>query len=836
MRLSAQDLKNLRPSEKEAVSRILSGESLWAPQNKPQWQAYLSRADCLFLGGASGGGKTQLLLGLSLTAHQESIIFRREYKQLVGSTGIVAESAKILQETDAKYNAHEMTWRNVPPKGINLDFGAVKYEVDVNKYRGRPHDFIGFDELTEFCLVPETEVLTESGWKLIADVDIGEKVFSISVEDKKTSYKRVMNTFEFPYEGELIEVDVSSVHYKATAHHKILLERQNRSEYRLTKIQDFPAFAYHPIYGEWEGNEIDFVEIPEVYGRGLGSNQNRADGIPGDDYVEFMGWYLAEGWAYEPSAQVSVSQIDPPKSLEDLMLRFPYKATKIDYDNGNNRHAGYKIFSRQLYEFIGPLGNVYTKRVPKKILNTNKHQLQLFLDAFCAGDGHYTKSGSIQIGLANEGLIDDLQEIATKLGYRTVKSSHKVTCNGKEYDAWWLHIYTPYMRGTDIFAPEKKRAEVRKRNRKKIPYRGNVHCIEVEHNHTFLARYGGKVFWSGNSRYQFEFLQAWARTIDDSQRVRVVATGNPPTTPQGKWVIDYWRPWLDSTYKNPAKPGELRYFVNLRGRDTEVDGPEEIEGLIPQSRTFIPATVYDNPYYGEEYVAQLQALPEELRRAFLEGDFDVLSGDDDPFQLIKYDWVRMAQERWREMEKPDILTHVGVDVARGGKDYTVFAPRYNNYIDELLVYSGSSTKRGNDIGVLVVDLVGGRDPIINVDCIGVGGAAFDYIFDLDYTVAAINFSNTSNSYDQSGRFKMRNKRAEFYWKLREALDPDLGGQLALPADDSELLEELTSMYYTVKPSGISIESKDKIKERLGRSPDRADAVAYSMGERPIIFG
>jgi len=486
--LSAQNLKNLKPSEKEAVIRILNGESLWAPQNKPQWQAYLSKADCLFLGGASGGGKTQLLLGLSLTAHQESIIFRREYKQLVGSTGIVSESAKILQETDAKYNAHEMTWRNIPPKGTNLDFGAVKYEVDVNKYRGRPHDFIGFDELTEF------------------------------------------------------------------------------------------------------------------------------------------------------------------------------------------------------------------------------------------------------------------------------------------------------------------------------------------------------------SRYQFEFLQAWARTTDDSQRVRVVATGNPPTTPQGKWVIDYWRPWLDSTYKNPAKPGELRYFVNLGGRDTEVDGPEEIEGLIPQSRTFIPATVYDNPYYGEEYVAQLQALPEELRRAFLEGDFDILSGEDDPFQLIKYDWVRMAQERWKNMERPDVLTHVGVDVARGGKDNTVLAPRYSNYVDELLVYSGSVTKRGNDIGVLVVDLVGESDPIINVDCIGVGGAAFDYIFDLDYTVAAINFSNKSNAFDQSGRFKMRNKRAEFYWKLREALDPDLEGQLALPPNDSELLEELTSMYYTVKPSGIEIESKEKIKERLGRSPDRADGVAYSMGERPVIFG
>ena len=44
----------------------------WQPDpcNAPQVQAYTSPADLLLYGGAAGGGKTDLLLGLALTAHE----------------------------------------------------------------------------------------------------------------------------------------------------------------------------------------------------------------------------------------------------------------------------------------------------------------------------------------------------------------------------------------------------------------------------------------------------------------------------------------------------------------------------------------------------------------------------------------------------------------------------------------------------------------------------------------------------------------------------------------------------------------------------------------------
>ena len=70
--------------------------------------------------------------------------------------------------------------------------------------------------------------------------------------------------------------------------------------------------------------------------------------------------------------------------------------------------------------------------------------------------------------------------------------------------------------------------------------------------------------------------------------------GRQPAHGHGRRMGDSrWGPWLDEQHPNPALPGELRWFVRIDGKDTEVEGPEPFEWqgetLYPQSRTFIPA-------------------------------------------------------------------------------------------------------------------------------------------------------------------------------------------------------------------------------------------------------
>ncbi len=345
---------------------------------------------------------------------------------------------------------------------------------------------------------------------------------------------------------------------------------------------------------------------------------------------------------------------------------------------------------------------------------------------------------------------------------------------------------------------------------------------------------------------QYRFLNGWKRTADPNQRVRTVATGNPPTTAEGQWVIRYWAPWLSETHPNPAKPGELRWFAVIDGEDVEVDGPEPIahqgELIRPTSRTFIPARVEDNPaYMATGYDRQLMALPEPLRSQLRYGLFNV-AVDDDPWQVIPTAWVKAAQERWRPerptcvspdgLEVPAPISCLGVDVARGGKDQTVLVARIGNWFAPLQVYPGQATPNGPLVAAQVLAAIGDERPPVNVDVIGVGASVYDSLVAQGINVIGVNFAEGTRAHDRSGRLGFANVRAEAYWRLREALEPDKGDSIALPPDP-ELLADLCAPRWELRTTGIQVEAKEDVKARIGRSPDKGDAVVLAALTRVL---
>jgi hypothetical protein len=353
-----------------------------------------------------------------------------------------------------------------------------------------------------------------------------------------------------------------------------------------------------------------------------------------------------------------------------------------------------------------------------------------------------------------------------------------------------------------------------------------------------------------NREAQVRFIMGWLRTDDPSVKPQVLMTFNPPTTSEGRWVIEFFAPWLDKKHPNPAMPGELRWFTTIAGKDQEVPDarpfvvqggqrvyefdeaafkPEEV--IRPKSRTFIPARVTDNPHYMRTgYMDTLQALPEPLRSQMLYGDFNA-GVQDDPWQVIPTAWVEAAMARWKRPDKLAPMDSLGVDVARGGADETVIARRHEGYwFDEPIALPGKETPDGATVAGQV--LTAKRDDApIHIDVIGVGASPYDKLVELRQQVLGVNVSMSPTATDRSGMLRFFNLRSQLWWQLREALDPQNNTGIALP-DNKRLRADLCAPTWELQGKTIRVEGREDIVKRIGRSPDYGSAFVLALIDTP----
>lgn len=339
------------------------------------------------------------------------------------------------------------------------------------------------------------------------------------------------------------------------------------------------------------------------------------------------------------------------------------------------------------------------------------------------------------------------------------------------------------------------------------------------------------------SESQIRFVTAWNRTTKPGQKCRVVIPFNPPMKESGEWVVQFFGPWLDPQHPRPAKDGELRWFVMLQGVETEWPNGDLFtigeETFKPKSRTFFHASLRDNPIlYETGYQSQIDALPEPLRSQ-LRGSFEA-GKVANPWQVIPAEWAKAAQARWKANYKGPV-SFVGGDVSRGGDDQTAVAPLRGVHFDELSVYPGKSVLDGDAAAGLIIIALG-DGAIACVDVVGIGASAYDSLRRSKHPTIGVNFGEGAYLVGQRGeripitdrseKLTFANVRAAAYWMLREALDPTYGAVVELPPDP-KLLSDLCAPKWKLSGGRILVEPKEDIVKRLGRSPDRADAVVLA---------
>ncbi len=170
-----------------------------------------------------------------------------------------------------------------------------------------------------------------------------------------------------------------------------------------------------------------------------------------------------------------------------------------------------------------------------------------------------------------------------------------------------------------------------------------------------------------------------------------------------------------------------------------------------------------------------------------------------------------------EREYCDEVKILGVDVARFGDDSS-----------EIVLRQGKCSLRPKTLRKMDTMFVAGEVALsiqkhnpdaVFIDVGGMGAGVVDRCKQLGFNVIGVDFGSSAIS-----EVQYFNRRTEMWWKLADWVRS--GGCIA---DDSELRADLVGPTYRFTDDNrVKLEKKDDIKKRLGRSPDKADALALTF--------
>lgn len=277
---------------------------------------------------------------------------------------------------------------------------------------------------------------------------------------------------------------------------------------------------------------------------------------------------------------------------------------------------------------------------------------------------------------------------------------------------------------------------------------------------------------------------------------------------------------------NPLEPSGRFYRASRSDGWTALRIPASEHPNVREGRTIVPGGVT------RAFIRRMAREYGEgsaVYRARVEGEFPE-SADSG---LYRRGWLEAAADRHESGElrfqangSPPL---VAVDPARFGPDSTAVAVRRGPVLEKLVAWAGatSTTEIAERLGPLLEDAgvrrFGHREGVkgtVVVDSVGVGAGLADRLAEEGWPV--VEHVGGEGSGDPA---RFLNRRAESYWQLRRLLE---AGEVALPSD-ADLFDELLAIRWSPTPSGqVRVEAKDAVRGRIGRSPDRADAVVMAF--------
>ena len=709
-------------------------------------------------------------------------------------------------------------------------------------------------------------ILTEFGWKAIGNIQVGEKIFSadgtlvdvigVFPQGERDLFRVTLD------DGCSLVVDGEHLWYTTT--------RSDRKHGKEGCVKTTAQIAESLTFPNGSVRGLNHC-IPTCQ-----SIQHHEVILPIDPYL--LGFWLGDGcktalYGLPDAKAVLVRGFSRTGGSRAIAAR-PHLHNVAFLDMGADlRRLG--LFDCKSYD----------KFIPSVYLHSSHIQRVNLLQGVLDSDGTIGKNGGIVFDTASIYLADGISELVRSLGGVARRGGRQGRINGVD-KRWSYRVYIALPDGVLPFRHEYKRSlytpDWGHKNRKRVTSRfissvepvgrGLATCIAVNHpSQLYIA----KDHIVTHNTSLFSFLISWFMATRPDANIK--ATANTKTQLQATlwrelalWhkrsLFTDWFDWMATSYRAKESPetwvanaipwsvNNAEAFAGMHGKHVavffdEASGIDDviwetIEGAFTTGEYIPLFVVAGNPtrssggfyrcfhdknspwktFRVDSRTARMTnkaQLNEWVERWGIDSNFSKVRiygqfptvGD---IQFIPtYDIDRAMGARVHPVEDDYLV--FGVDVARRGSDSSIIFPRRSNVALPPKQYREPDLMR---LASLVADEIDKQRPdTVFVDGNGLGAGLIDRLRQLGFQI--IEVIGQSRPID----LHYYNKRAECYGGLKEWLRSDV----SLP-NDNELQEELVAIEYDMPKDRILLENKDDIRERLGRSPDKADALALTFAE------
>ncbi|MBU0846447.1 phage tail tape measure protein, partial [Patescibacteria group bacterium] len=359
------------------------------------------------------------------------------------------------------------------------------------------------------CVDDKTVIMTKDGWKGIDDISENDFI-ATRTPDGYLEYRQPKLIYRRNWNGDMIHFKKRTSDILVTPDHRMIAKRQSKTDYETIEAKDLMKSSNFriPATIKWNGIPMNYFKVDNTYQDYNGTTkliyENREIDI--NLWVQFMGYFLSEGCVVKSqngdSGRVILTQNEG--IIKNKMISLISKLGYVPRIKSDTIHID--ISNKQLFfalkEFVGV--KAHDKYVPNYIKDLPIEQLEIFLKAYCEGDGSIEQKGGFKLFSSSRCMTNDLEEISLKCGYRiseflSSKAGENFYINNKcytrRYPCYGIQVSKNKYRDQFFANCGKLKNQVIEEN-----YKGRIWCPILPPFETVFIKRNGKTAWIFQTR------------------------------------------------------------------------------------------------------------------------------------------------------------------------------------------------------------------------------------------------------------------------------------------------------------------------------------------------